>query len=191
MVTSSVPGEGKSTISNNLAISIAKSGKSVLLLEADIRKSRHYKVFGVPAAPGLSDKLVDPSQKLKTYKVQEIEGLTIAVAGTRAPNPVELLGSTNMKELLADLEVQYDTIIVDCPPLIGLADSIIMSQMVEGVVFVVAAHQTAQDSVKNALRRLKIANAPLLGTVLNKVRSNLTNEDYDYYDYYGVEEESS
>lgn len=189
MITSSMPGEGKSTIATNLAITLAKSGKNVILLEADLRKSRHYKVFGVPSSPGVSDKLVDFDSKLQTYKIQEIEGLTISVAGTRPPNPVELLGSTNMQKMVADLEQQYDVVLIDCPPVIGLADAIIVSKIVQGVVFVVGAHHTPQDAIKNSLKRLAIANAPLLGTVLNKVKSDLAGYSYDYYSYYGIEGE--
>jgi len=188
MVTSSVPSEGKSTLSNNLAISIAKSGKRVMLLETDLRKSRFHKIFGVPAAPGLSDYLVDDNQKFTSYKVGEIDGLNICVAGTSSPNPVGLLGSEKMRLLIEDLKEKYDVVIVDCPPVIGLADSIIMSQIVDSVLFVVAAHKTPIDAVKNSLRRLKLANAPILGTVFNMVRSDLNNEDYNYYGYYGVEE---
>ena len=191
MVTSSVAGEGKSTVALNLAISSAKAGKRVVVVEADLRKSRHHKVFDVPTSPGLSDYLVsDKSEPAKQYHIEQMRNLSIVVAGSKAPNPVDLLGSAQMRELIADYEQQYDLVIVDCPPILGLADSIIMSKMVEAVLFVVAAHATPRDAVKNSIQRLRMVGAPLIGTVFNKVQSSVSGYEY-YYNNYALEEKAS
>lgn len=186
LVTSSTGGEGKSTMSLSVAITCAKSGLRVVVLESDMRKSRLYKTFAVPSTPGLSDYLVG-SQPPKAYHIKEIPGLSVVVAGTRAPNPVDILGSQAMRELIETYEQEYDLVVVDSPPVLGIADTIVMSTMVKAVVFVVAAHQTPQDAVKNSIARLRMVGAPIIGTVLNKVQSHLTA--YDYYSYhYGIED---
>ena len=188
LLTSSMPGEGKSTMSMNLAISCAKSGLRVIIIEADLRKSRYYKLVGVPIGPGLSDYLVG-GRPPKPYVVKEVPGLELIVAGTRTPNPVDLLGSQTMRDLISIYEEEYDLVVVDCPPILGLADTIVMSTMVKAVLFVVAAHQTPKDAIKNSISRLRMVGAPIIGTVLNKVKSSLTS--YDYYSYdYGTEENS-
>jgi len=191
MITSSMAGEGKSTVALNLAISCAKAGKRVVVIEADLRKSRHYKVFDVPMSPGLSDYLVDDKgEAAKQYHISQMKNLSIVVAGSKAPNPVDLLGSAQMRELIASYEQEYDLVIVDCPPILGLADSIIMSKMVEAVLFVVAAHSTPRDAVKSSIQRLRMVGAPLIGTVFNKVQSSVSGYEY-YYSDYALEEKSA
>ena len=191
MVTSSVAGEGKSTVALNLAISCAKAGKRVVVIEADLRRSRHYKVFDVPVSPGLSDYLVsDGSEPASQYHIKQMKNLSIVVAGSKAPNPVDLLGSPQMRELVTSYEKEYDLVIVDCPPILGLADSIIMSKIVEAVLFVVAAHSTPRDAVKGSIQRLRMVGAPLIGTVFNKVQSSSSGYDY-YYSDYALEEEKA
>lgn len=191
MVTSSVAGEGKSTIAINLAISCAKAGKRVIVLEADLRKSRHHKIFGVPTSPGLSDCLVgDKGEPAKQYHIEQMRNLSVVVAGSKAPNPVDLLGSAQMRQLITDYESEYDLVIVDCPPILGLADSIVMSKMVEAVLFVVAAHSTPRDAVKNSVQRLRMVGAPIIGTVFNKVQASVSGYDY-YYSDYALEEQAT
>jgi len=179
MLTSSLAGEGKSTICMNLAISCANAGKSVVVIESDLRRSRLYKIFGVPAAPGLSDYLVG-SKHAMPYKVAQIPNLSVLVAGSKTPNPVDLLGSVEMKNLISEYQEQYDLVIVDAPPILMLADSVVVSRMVDAVLFVVSAHDTPKDAVKGSIDRLRMVGAPLIGTVLNKVQAK--NSGY-YYDY--------
>ncbi len=179
MLTSSLQGEGKSTVSLNLAISCANAGKRVLVIEADMRRSRLYKVFGVPLSPGLSDHLVESSPAVP-YRVSQIPNLSVLVAGSKTPNPVDLLGSSAMKKLVDDYQNQYDLVIIDSPPVLMLADSIMLSRYVESVLFVVAAHSTPKDAIKNSLERLRMVQAPLIGTVLNKVDVGFSGYDYQY-----------
>lgn len=179
MLTSSLAGEGKSTVCMNLAIACANAGKRVIVLEGDLRRSRLYKIFGVPSSPGLSDHLVG-SKSATPYVVSQIPNLSILVAGSKTPNPVDLLGSNTMKELIEECQEQYDLVIVDCPPILMLADSVMVSRMVDAVMFVVAAHSTPKDAVKNSINRLRMVSAPLIGTVLNKLQAEHTGYYYDY-----------
>ena len=188
MLTSSLQGEGKSTVSLNLAISCANAGKRVLVIEADMRRSRLYKVFGVPLSPGLSDHLVESSPAVP-YRVSQIPNLSVLVAGSKTPNPVDLLGSSAMKKLVDEYQNQYDLVIIDSPPVLMLADSIMLSRYVESVLFVVAAHSTPKDAIKNSLERLRMVQAPLIGTVLNKVDVGFSGYDYQYL--YELDEDKS
>ena len=188
MLTSSLASEGKSTVTVNLAISCAKAGKRVIIVEADLRRSRLYKVFKVPSSPGLSDYLVD-NKEVVPYKVKQIENLSVLVGGTKTPNPVDLLGSQGMMELIKSYEQEYDLVIVDCPPVLMLADAVIVSRMVESVLFVVMAHETPKDAIKGSVQRLKSVGAPLIGTVLNKVQSSHAGYDYDYSYRYQLDDQ--
>lgn len=179
MLTSSLAGEGKSTVCMNLAIACASAGKRVIVIEGDLRRSRLYKIFGVPAAPGLSDHLVG-SKTAAPYTVSQIPNLSILVAGSKTPNPVDLLGSSDMKQLIEEYEQQFDLVIVDCPPILMLADSVMVSRMVEAVLFVVSAHSTQKDAVRNSISRLRMVGAPLIGTVLNRLQAQHTGYYYDY-----------
>ena len=190
MLTSSLASEGKSTVAMNLAISCAKAGKKVIIVEADLRRSRLYKVFKVPSSPGLSDYLVG-SQEARPYNVKQIENLSVIVGGTKTPNPVDLLGSQEMRQLIKSYEEEYDLVLVDCPPVLMLADAIIVSRMVESVLFVVMAHETPKDAIKNSVQRLRSVGAPLIGTVLNQVQTNNFGYGYDYSYRYQLDERSS
>ena len=189
MLTSSLASEGKSTVTMNLAISCANAGKKVIIIEADLRRSRLYKAFGLPSAPGLSDYLVG-SKDARPYRIKQIENLSVLVGGSKTPNPVDLLGSQEMRELIAKYEEKYDLVIVDCPPVLMLADSIIVSRMVEAVLFVVMAHETPKDAIKGSIQRLRSVNAPLIGTVLNKVQANHAGYGYDYSYRYQLNDEA-
>jgi len=179
MLTSSLAGEGKSTVGINLAISSANAGKKVIVIEADLRRSRLYKVFGVPSSPGLSDYLVG-SGDAKPYKIDVVPNLSVLVGGSKTPNPVDLLGSAEMRNLIAECEKEYDLVVVDCPPVLMLADAIVVSRMVEAVLFVVRAHQTPKDAIKGSVQRLRSVGAPLIGTLLNDVQAKNSAYDYDY-----------
>ncbi|CAG0908105.1 unnamed protein product [Cyprideis torosa] len=179
LFTSTVPQEGKSTLAINMAAAVAESGQRTLLIDCDLRKPRVHSVFGFPSSPGLSDALI--SQNLAMYP-SSIKDLDILTAGTRPLNPTELLGSKEFKQLLNQFEESYDHIIIDGAPLLGLADSIMLSTQVDGVVYVVKGGETNKEWVKNGVKRLKTVNAPVLGIVLNQVE--VKGKDYGYYQEY-------
>lgn len=185
LVTSSIPGEGKSFISSNLAISFAQTGKKVLLIDSDMRKGRLHKIFKINNTKGYSNLLIDDITNYKEYiKTTNIDGVSVITRGTIPPNPSELLGSAKNKELIKLLSKSFDIIIFDGVPCSGLPDSIIMSSLVDSLIIVSCNKFTPKNefiSTKNALQK---ANAPIAGFIVNKIDS--TQGTYGkYYYYYG------
>ena len=183
VVTSSVAGEGKSTVSTNLALSYAKAGKKVLLIEADLRKPRLAKVFNLNVENGLAHSL-NTGEALKPVRIPQFENLHVVLAGERASNPVELLGSASMRTLVRKSEESFDLVIIDCPPILGLADTVAISTMVEAVLLVVCAHKVPSNSVKNSVDRLRMVKAPIVGTIMNRNDTRISGYDYYAYGYY-------
>lgn len=199
VVTSSVPGEGKSTVAIDLALAHAQT-KRVLLIDADMRRPSIAKVLGLDNThPGLS-MLVLGMDKLEKC-VYKIEGSTLDVltAGSIPPNPLELLLSEKFKELLAELGEKYDTIIIDSPPVQLVSDAVVLASMATGVVFVLKADATPFQLARRAIRTLQRGGASIFGIVLNQ--ANFRNEEYyggyggygkyNYHAYYGEDVEKA
>ena len=196
VVTSSVPGEGKSTVAINLALAHAQT-KRVLLIDADMRRPSIAKVLGLNNThPGLS-MLVLGMEKLENC-VYKIEGSTLDVltAGSIPPNPLELLLSEKFKALLAELGEKYDTIIIDSPPVQLVSDAVVLASMATGVIFVLKADATPFQLARRAIFTLQRGGAVMFGVVLNK--ANFRNEEYyggygkyNYHSYYGADEDKS
>ena len=184
MLTSSAPGEGKSTLSMSIASSFAVSGKKVVFVEADIRHDSQAKLFGLPNAPGLSDYLSGQSDLMIHSSIRGVEGLDLVVSGTQSPNTVNLLESVQMQELILALEDQYDLVVVDAPPVIGIADSLLIAKKVKSVIFVVAAGTTHTDVAQRAIGRLKSVDAPLMGAILNRYDFKQAGLEYSDFEYY-------
>lgn len=180
LITSSEPGEGKSTTAGNLALTFAQDEKKVLLIDCDLRKPSIHKKFKISNNLGLSSVILDKS-KLSKALVKRSEYLDILPSGKVPPNPSELLGSKALEELLDELDDVYDVIILDTPPLHAVTDAQILSTKVDGVLLVVRAEKTKKDSVIAAKESLQKVNANILGTVLNGGESSRGK----YYYYYG------
>lgn len=180
MVTSSEPGEGKSTIAGNLALSFAQDGKRVLLIDCDLRKPSLHKKFKISNLVGLSDVLIG-KEDLKTALHRYNENLVVLTSGKLPPNPSEMLSSKAMSNLLKELKNVFDYIILDTPPVQAVTDSQILSTKADGTILVIRAEKTKKDSVQNALGLLKKVNANIIGTVLNGIESSRNK----YYYYYG------
>lgn len=180
MVTSSEPGEGKSTIAGNLALSFAQDGKRVLLIDCDLRKPSLHKKFKISNLVGLSDVLIG-KEDLKTALHRYNENLVVLTSGKIPPNPSEMLSSKTMSMLLEELKGVFDCVILDTPPVQAVTDSQILSTKADGTILVIRAERTKRDSVKNALGLLKKVNANIIGTVLNGVDTSRNK----YYYYYG------
>ncbi|MFZ5998204.1 MAG: GumC family protein [Nitrospirota bacterium] len=181
LVTSMSPEEGKTTTSINLAMAIAQSEYKVLLIDADLRKPRLHKVFGLNNTKGLSTYLAGASDMSITQK-GPLSGLSVITSGPIPPNPSELLGSNRMNELLTALSGQYDMIICDSPPLLSVADSLILSKTVEGTIIVTRAGKVTYDEMKRGLKSLYDLKAHVLGIVINAL--DVKKNDYYYQRYY-------
>ena len=186
MLTSSNVGEGKTTSAINLATVLAQNGSRVLLIDADLRKPRLHREFNCPRAPGLTNHIAKPRSGRRkdrdSIRSTHVPGLSILLAGDATPNPAEMLNSLRLVELVDDVRQSFDHIIIDSPPILGLADALILSRLADGVVLVVKAGKTTRENFKISLKRLGLANARMLGVVLNAV--DLDNPQYGYYASY-------
>lgn len=201
LVTSPTPGAGKTTTAINLGTVMAQNGARVLVIDADLRRPRLHVEFSCRQSPGLTNRIAgvgpggpDAGQGKSSIIGTNVPGMFIMPSGSHAPSPPELLGSARMRDLLRQSAKVFDHVIVDSPPILGLADSVLLASMVDGVVMVVAAGQSTRDSVRNCIRRLDQVHANLLGVVMNQV--DLSNPDYsdfcsDYYNYGAGDEQES
>lgn len=179
VVTSSVPGEGKSTTSGNLAIALAQSGNSVLLVDCDMRKPSIHKKFKISNAAGTAELLL--RKKLFEEVANKYnENLTIITAGKIPPNPSEMLASRAMTAFIEEMKKEFKYIILDTPPLQAVTDAQVLSTKADGVLLVVKAGSTKKEMVFNSVDLIKKVQGKVIGTVLNGVENKKNN----YY-YYG------
>lgn len=185
VITSSGPGEGKSTVISNLAITMAQADKKVLLIDADLRKPRINKVFNIANLSGLTNVLSE-NLDYKTIVVStEVSNLEILTSGPIPPNPAELLGSNRMKSFLEKVGEDYDMVLIDAPPIGIVTDAAVLSTKCDGVILVCAVGQAMTNAAKNAKELLQKVNANILGVVLNKIPlSKGGYYKYHYYNYY-------
>jgi non-specific protein-tyrosine kinase len=183
IVTSSIPGEGKTTTAANLAIVFAQAGRRVLLVDADLRKPGIHVLFDLPNAHGLTTLLRSDEVSLDSIaQATEQEGLQILTTGPLPPNPAELLGSQRMRTVLDRLTGAGDLLIFDSPPLQAVTDSAILSSFVDGTLFVIDAGRSRRGAVRQGREALAKAGAKVLGAVLNRIPTQARS---DYADYYG------
>lgn len=183
VITSSGPGEGKSTTSANLAVVFANSGQSVLLVDADMRKPTVHKTFLMNNSVGLSNVLSMEMDIKDAVQRSVVPNLYVMPSGAKAPNPSELLGSTRMDNLIHELREEYDFIIFDMPPVVTVTDAQIMASKTDGTMLVVRENVTRKDSLQKARELLTMVNANVLGAVYN---GSTDANDQGYY-YYGTD----
>jgi len=194
VVTSAMPGDGKSTSAANLAITLAQQGTRALLVDVDLRKGVLHRVFGLPQEPGLTQVLTN--QAHLTGAVREVpttdDGAPLAVlpGGTFPPNPAELLGSSRMRALIEQLRAEYEMVVFDAPPLNLVTDAAILGTMADTTVLVTRAGQTEKSALEHAVGQITHIGAPFGGVIINDI--DLTG-DARYYGYaygygYGVDE---
>jgi len=184
-ISSALPEEGKTTTSANLAVVYALEGKRVLLVDCDMRRPRLHKVFGVPQSPGLAQVLragLDPATVVRDTSFQ---GLSFLPSGRETDAIADFLGSDRMRGLLAAVSEHFDVIIIDTPPVLGVADAVALGPLVDGVLMVVGAGTTDRHAVEQALSQLASAGARVVGAVLNDSRGEV--ERYDGTEYYGYQ----
>lgn len=183
-ITSSVPGEGKSSVSFNLARALAEDGKKVVYVDADLRKSvimNRYKVG--KKVTGLSHFLSGQSELGDIIYETNIEGLHMVFAGVEPPNPLELLGNKRFGDAIKFMRENYDYVIVDTPPMASVSDCAVISKVCDGVIMVIAAGSTNSRLVKTVKQQLERTNCKILGAVLNRI--DTTKKEY-YSNYYGA-----
>ena len=190
-ITSPNPSEGKTTTAINTAIALSQTGAQVLVIDSDMRKPRIHKIFAVENGAGLSSFLSGQGELDSIVKKTNVPNLYYIPSGPIPPNPSELLGSNLFKNMMESLEERFDHIVLDSPPVLGFADSMILSTLVDGVILVISGGKTPRETLQRAKEILAQVNAKILGVVINRV--NIHRSDYGYYyyryqHYYGKEE---
>lgn len=190
LVASSGPGEGKTTIATNLAVSMAQGGRRVALIDADLRRPRIHSVFGISNRFGLSSLFRGSvTMQAAMLSVEGMPNLFVIPSGKLPPNPTELLASARMDMILEEASRVVDVIVVDCPPSL-VADYQVLSTKMDGVILVVRPGSTRADAAANMLEHLRRVNARILGVVLNKIRRSSFYYPYqrgNYYTYQATE----
>ena len=190
LVTSSSPGEGKSTCSANTAVVMAQTGHKVILIDADLRKPTQHRIFETNNNHGLTTALLDSSTPVAAHlQATRTPGLRLMASGPLPPNPAELLNSKRMRDVLAELLEDADFVIVDTPPVLTVADAAILAPKVDGCILVAEVGKTKYDILKESSTRLRATNAALFGLVLNRSKAGRAGYYQNYYNerYYSYE----
>lgn len=182
VVTSSVPGEGKSTTAINLALAMADAGHRILLVDGDLRRPTIAKVLGLEGSVGLTTALIGRASASDVVQTFGETTLDVMTSGEIPPNPSEILGSRQMQGLLKDLASQYDTVIIDSAPLLPVTDGAVLARLADGALVVVGADSARKSQVTHSIDALKTVDAQLFGLVLNRVPVTKSTT-YEYYDY--------
>lgn len=191
LVTSTLPGEGKSWVSSNLAVTFAQAGKKVILVDADMRKGRQYTILGASPRPGLSNYLsgIGANSEEETADVTEyiqetdVENLYLISAGNVPPNPSELLIAPQMVELLERLKDLCDIVIIDGTPSQLVADSLILTRLVDSTLIVTASRETKKEDLKRIINNITQVGGKIAGVVVNKI--TVSSKKYEQAYYYG------
>jgi non-specific protein-tyrosine kinase len=194
VITSSRAGEGKTRTATNLAISLAATEKSVVLLDADMHRPAQHRVFGRPVAPGMSDILIAPTRGapplLDKSFATSYRRLSLVTSGVQPPNPSELLASPRTTALVRGLEFQRDVVVIDTPPVQAVTDALSIGAHASGVIIVVESGKTNADQVRAVIESLHKVGAKVLGVVLNKATQRSLHSYY-YYDYEPLSQKSA
>ncbi len=186
LLTSPEPGDGKSFVSANLAAAFAQANKKVLLIDSDLRKGRQHKIFNIKndRSKGYSNLILSSKDEhtINSFiEHTEIENLDLLPTGAMPPNSSELLASINNKELITKLRKMYDIIILDCAPVLGLNDTLVMTKLSDVNVVVVTKRKTKIELLDQVKKSFEKVNSKINGVILNRVKQ----EDNSYYGYYG------
>jgi capsular exopolysaccharide synthesis family protein len=187
LITSSLPAEGKTTTAVNTAISLAQTGAKVLIIDADMRRPRLHSVFNISNASGLSTLLsseLSNDDILSAVQYDNDSNLNLLPSGPVPPNPAELIGSTQMAELLKILQNKFTHVVVDSPPIASFTDGVLIASMVDGVILVVHSGKSSRQVVRRSRQLLQDIGAKIFGVVLNNVNLRSQDNSYYYQSYY-------
>jgi capsular exopolysaccharide synthesis family protein len=180
-VTSTQPKEGKTVVSASLAASMAMTGRRVLLIDSDLRRAQVHKIFGTPTSPGMSNVLAGAAKPSAALIESSVPGLFLMPAGDH-PGGSELLDTEAVRQLLDGLHKVFDLIVLDCPPVMALADASIVANVATSVLFVVGSGSTNTEAARTAIDRLSSVQAQVVGVVLNNAKvSRNSSYGYSYY----------
>ena len=186
LITSTMPGEGKSWVSANLATTFAQAGKKVILIDVDMRKGTQHKMFTVESRPGLSNYLLDVSENetgdvLQYVRRTGVENLYLITCGNVPPNPSELLASEGMINMVEKLKRTFDILIFDGTPGLIVTDAMIVSRLVDTTIIVASHNETKKDNLQKVKKGLESVGASVAGVVINKMPVNAKKYEDSYY----------
>lgn len=181
VVTSAMPGEGKTTTAVNLAHVLAEAGHRVGLVEGDLRRPRVARYLGLVEKVGITDVLAGRAQLEDVVQQTGSERVDVIASGPHPPNPSELLGSTQMRTLLQEMRRRYDYVVVDAPPLLPVTDAAVVSTVADGAIVVARYRRTRREQLARATDNLRAVDARVLGTIMNMVPAR--SDEYEYYYY--------
>ncbi|MFO7446279.1 MAG: polysaccharide biosynthesis tyrosine autokinase [Ignavibacteriaceae bacterium] len=182
LVTSSIPQEGKTTVSINIAGSFAQANKRVLLVDCDLRKPRIHTVFNGSRYPGLIDYLFGQVKFEEVVRKSEVNNLSYITSGTIPPNPVEMIDSEQMRAFISFVREKFDIVVIDSPPIIAVSDSELLNRMVDATILIVSAEKTETEMLDRSIELIKNESSAFIGTVLNNF--NYKGGYGTYYKYY-------
>lgn len=183
VITSTIPGEGKTVTGANLAIVNAQAGRKTIIVDADLRKPMMHRVFQTSNMKGVTTTLLKKNTSEEAIYHTKIENLDIITSGPIPPNPAEVVGSNAMKELIEQLKQTYDLVIVDSPPVMSVVDARLLGKSVDGLLFVVSSNQVSRTALKKAKESMDLVGVRVIGAVLNKKKVNKKDGYYYYYQY--------
>jgi len=178
LITSALPNEGKSITTVNLALSLVELGQRTLLIDADMRKPQISRYLDVANDVGLSNLLAGQAELEQVVQPWGNQGLFVLASGSVPPNPAELLGSPQMRDLLAQLSKDYDRVVIDSPPVLPITDAVVIARQANSVLLVIRAHKTPRSDVSHAAAALQAVGAPLVGAVLNMRKVVKSDQEY-------------
>jgi receptor protein-tyrosine kinase len=181
VISSALQGEGKTMVSTNLAIALAQTGRRTLLIDGDLRRPRVAGRLGLDAAVGLTTVLLGKSDVKDAVQIHEPSGLHFLASGAKPPNPTEILQSRITQDLIRRLRSSYDTVIIDAPPLLPVADTSVLATLADGVIMVIRHGKTTRDQVEEATNRIDRVAGKLYGVVVNMVAKRAVGSYYYYY----------
>jgi len=184
MITSATPGDGKSMNIANLGIILAEIGRRTLIIDTDLRKPVQHKLFNIDKRPGLTNYLVGEITLEQAIQDVGIENLKVIPIGKNPPNPAEILASKKFAEFIENQKQYFDIILLDSPPIISVTDPVLISRVVDGVIFVVKFAQTDRQIAASTIETLQKSRANILGTILNATQFHRGYGYYRYYNYY-------
>jgi protein-tyrosine kinase len=186
VVTSSSPGEGKSTTVANFGVVLAQTGSRVCLIDSDLRRPTLHRIFGLGNSRGLTTALLEGLSLTEVAQPTNVPNLSVLTSGPLPPNPAELVGSNRMREALEAAVADFDMILLDSPPVVSVADAVALATFADGVVMVVQTGKVPHEVIRRATGQILAVKGRILGVVMNGVNLKRDGYYYDYYRYYNT-----